>query len=188
MMKLLLLFYEFAKVGLFSVGGGLATVPFLQSMGEKTGWFTNAQLSTMIAVSESTPGPMGVNMATYVGYSISGIPGAVIATLGLITPSIAVIIIIAGFLQKFRQSKTVDAVFYGLRSASTALIASAGLSVAMSVFWTVGGSAEHEIALHWPVILLSLVIFLAMQHKTLKKIHPVAFIAAAAVVGAVFQF
>ena len=111
MMKLLLLFYEFAKVGLFSVGGGLATVPFLQSMGEKTGWFTNAQLSTMIAVSESTPGPMGVNMATYVGYSISGIPGAIIATLGLITPSIAVIIIIAGFLQKFRQSKTVDAVF-----------------------------------------------------------------------------
>lgn len=188
MIKLLLLFYEFAKVGLFSVGGGLATVPFLQSMGEKTGWFTNAQLSTMIAVSESTPGPMGVNMATYVGYSISGIPGAIIATLGLITPSIAVIIIIAGFLQKFRQSKTVDAVFYGLRPASTALIASAGLSVAVSVFWTVGGSAEHEISLHWPVILLSLVIFLAMQHKTLKKIHPVAFIAIAAVVGAVFQF
>ena len=188
MIKLLLLFYEFAKVGLVSVGGGLATVPFLQSMGEKTGWFTNAQLSTMIAVSESTPGPMGVNMATYVGYSISGIPGAIIATLGLITPSIAVIIIIAGFLQKFRQSKTVDAVFYGLRPASTALIASAGLSVAMSVFWTVGGSAEHEISLHWPVILLSLVIFLAMQHKTLKKIHPVAFIAIAAVVGAVFQF
>lgn len=188
MMKLLLLFYEFAKVGLFSVGGGLATVPFLQSMGEKTGWFTNAQLSTMIAVSESTPGPMGVNMATYVGYSISGIPGAIIATLGLITPSIAVIIIIAGFLQKFRQSKTVDAVFYGLRPASTALIASAGLSVAMSVFWTVGESAEHEISLHWPVILLSMVIFLAMQHKTLKKIHPVAFIAIAAVVGAVFQF
>lgn len=139
MMQLLQLFYEFAKVGLFSVGGGLATVPFLQSMGEKTGWFTNAQLSTMIAVSESTPGPMGVNMATYVGYSISGIPGAVIATLGLITPSIVVIIIIAGFLQKFRQSKTVDAVFYGLRPASTALIASAGLSVAMSVFWNVGG-------------------------------------------------
>ncbi len=188
MIKLLLLFYEFAKVGLFSVGGGLATVPFLQSMGEKTGWFTNAQLSTMIAVSESTPGPMGVNMATFVGYSISGIPGAVIATLGLITPSIVVIIIIAGFLQKFRQSKTVDAVFYGLRPASTALIASAGLSVAMTVFWTVGGTSQHEISFHWPVMLLSVVIFLAMQHKLLKKIHPVAFIAMAAVVGVVFQF
>ena len=188
MILLVRLFYEFAKVGLFAVGGGLATIPFLQQLGETTGWFTDAELSTMIAVSESTPGPMGVNMATYVGYSISGIPGAIIATLGLITPSIAVIIIIAGFLQKFRQSKTVDAVFYGLRPASTALIASAGLSVAMSVFWTVGGSAEHEISLHWPVILLSLVIFLAMQHKTLKRIHPVAFIAIAAVVGAVFQF
>ena len=85
-MILLRLFYEFAKVGLFAVGGGLATVPFLQSMGEKTGWFTNADLSTMIAVSESTPGPMGVNMATYVGYSTSGVLGAVVATLGLIFP------------------------------------------------------------------------------------------------------
>lgn len=187
-MILLRLFYEFAKVGLFSVGGGLATVPFLQSMGEKTGWFTNAQLSTMIAVSESTPGPMGVNMATYVGYTIMGIPGAVVATLGLITPSIIVIIIIAGFLKKFRQSRTVDAVFYGLRPASTALIASAGLSVAISVFFSVGGTAEHTISVHWPVVLLSILIFLAMQHKKLKKIHPVAFIAVAAVVGVIFQF
>lgn len=116
---LIRLFYEFAKVGLFAVGGGLATVPFLQSMGEKTGWFTNTQLSTMIAVSESTPGPMGVNMATYVGYEIAGVVGAVVATLGLIFPSVVVIIIIAGFLQKFRQSRAVDAVFQGLRPAST---------------------------------------------------------------------
>ena len=186
-MTLLLLFYEFAKVGLFAVGGGLATVPFLQSMGEKTGWFTNTQLSTMIAVSESTPGPMGVNMATYVGYEIAGVPGAVIATLGLITPSIVAIILIAGFLQKFRQSKTVDAVFYGLRPASTALIASAGISVALSVFWTVGGDAQHTLSIHWPVILLSAALFLAMQHKRIKKIHPVAFIAFAAVIGIVFQ-
>lgn len=187
-MILLRLFYEFAKVGLFAVGGGLATVPFLQSMGEKTGWFTNAELSTMIAVSESTPGPMGVNMATYVGYSISGLPGAIVATLGLVTPSIVVIIIIAGILQKFRKSKTVDAVFYGLRPASTALIASAGISVAISVFWTVSGTVEQEISIHWPVIVLSLAIFLAMQNKRLKKIHPVAFIAIAAVIGIIFQF
>ena len=99
MMVLLRLFYEFFKTGLFSVGGGMATIPFLQHMGETTGWFTNGDLTTMIAVSESTPGPMGVNMATYVGFEIAGIPGAVIATLGLITPSIIVILIIAGFLQ-----------------------------------------------------------------------------------------
>ena len=95
MILLVRLFYEFAKVGLFAVGGGLATIPFLQQLGETTGWFTDAELSTMIAVSESTPGPMGVNMATYVGFHKEGIPGAVVATLGLIFPSIIVIIIIA---------------------------------------------------------------------------------------------
>ena len=187
-MTLLLLFLEFAKVGLFAVGGGLATIPFLQDMGTRTGWFTNADLTTMIAVSESTPGPMGVNMATYVGFETAGLPGAVLATLGLITPSIAVIIVIAGFLEKFRQSKTVDSVFRGLRPASTALIAAAGLSVALSVFVAVGGVETHTFTLRWPVVILSAVIFLCTQQKKLKKLHPVAFIAIAAVVGAVFQF
>ncbi len=187
-MTLLLLFLEFAKVGLFAVGGGLATIPFLQDMGTRTGWFTNADLTTMIAVSESTPGPMGVNMATYVGFETAGLPGAVLATLGLITPSIVVIIVIAGFLEKFRQSKTVDSVFRGLRPASTALIAAAGLSVALSVFVTVGGVETHTFTPRWPVVVLSAIIFLCTQQKKLKKLHPVAFIAIAAVVGAVFQF
>ena len=180
-MILLRLFFEFAKVGLFAVGGGLATIPFLQDMGTRTGWFTDVELTTMIAVSESTPGPMGVNMATYVGFEIFGLPGAVVATLGLIFPSIVVIIIIAGFPQKFRQSKAVD-------PASTGLIASAGLSVAVSVFLLVGGTAEHTFALHWPSIALAVAIFLCMQTKKLKKLHPIVFIAAAAVIGAIFQF
>ena len=187
-MIFLRLFFEFAKVGLFAVGGGLATIPFLQDMGTRTGWFTNADLTTMIAVSESTPGPMGVNMATYVGFETAGLPGAVLATLGLITPSIVVIIVIAGFLEKFRQSKTVDSVFRGLRPASTALIAAAGLSVALSVFVTVGGVETHTFTPRWPVVVLSAIIFLCTQQKKLKKLHPVAFIAIAAVVGAVFQF
>ena len=143
-MIFLRLFFEFFKTGLFSIGGGLATIPFLQDMGEATGWFTNQELTTMIAVSESTPGPMGVNMATYVGYHMGcntvlgpagGILGAVIATLGLVAPSIIVILIIARFLQKFRHSRTVEAAFQGLRPASTALIVVAGLSVAFSVFF-----------------------------------------------------
>ena len=94
-MTLLRLFFEFAKTGLFAVGGGLATIPFLQDMGAGTGWFTNTDLTTMIAVSESTPGPLGVNMATYVGYQTAGIPGAVAATLGLIFPSVIIIMVIA---------------------------------------------------------------------------------------------
>jgi len=187
-MILIRLFFEFFRVGLFAVGGGLATIPFLQDIGVRTGWFTNTDLTTMIAVSESTPGPMGVNMATYVGFETAGLPGAVLATLGLITPSVIVIIIIAGFLQKFRQSRTVDAVFRGLRPASTALIASAGLSVALSVLFTFRGSESCVFLVHWPAVVLAAAVFVCMRYTPLKKLHPVVFIAAAAVIGAVFRF
>ena len=182
------LFFEFFKTGLFAVGGGLATIPFLQDIGARTGWFSNADLTTMIAVSESTPGPMGVNMATYVGFQTAGVPGAVVATLGLIAPSILVIVVIAGFLEKFRRSKTVDAVFFGLRPASTALIAVAGLNVALSVFFAAGGAEEHTLSPIWPVIALAAVIFVCQRYTPLKKLHPIAFIAAAALVGVIFQF
>ena len=167
-MILLRLFFEFAKTGLFAVGGGLATIPFLQDLGARTGWFSAADLSTMIAVSESTPGAMGVNMATYVGFTIARLHG----------------IIIAGFLQKFRQSKTVEAVFYGLRPASTALIASAGLTVAMTVLVTLG----DVISIHWPALILAVVVFIAMRYTPLKKLHPILFIAFSAVVGVILQF
>ena len=185
------LFYEFFKVGLFSVGGGLATIPFLQDLGSRTGWFTAADLADMIAVSESTPGPMGVNMATYVGFTCGGVPGAVIGALGLVAPSVIVILIIAGFLKKFRDSKAVDAVFSGLRPASTALITAAGVSVALiALFHTVtlsdaGGATAT--APYLPAILIALLVFLCMQHPKLKKLHPILYIAAAALAGVVFQ-
>ena len=189
-MILLRLFFEFFKTGLFSVGGGLATIPFLRDMGAATGWFTDADLTTMIAVSESTPGPIGVNMATYVGFQTAGIPGAVIATLGLITPSVIVILIIAGFLQKFRQSRTVNAVFQGLRPASTALIASACITVALSIFIRVGmdnTAMGHTFSIHWLSLGLSVILFLAMRSKAGKKFHPFVFIVIAAVAGILFQ-
>ena len=191
-MIFLRLYFEFAKVGLFAVGGGLATIPFLQDLGVRTGWFTDAQLTTMIAVSESTPGPMGVNMATYVGFETAGLPGAALATLGLITPSLIIIMVIAGFLQKFRQSKTVDAVFQGLRPASTALITAAGLSVAVSVLMFHEVPApEYQVVttqlFYWPAIALAAAVFLCMQHKKLKKLHPIVFIGIAAVIGVAFQ-
>ena len=125
------LFWEFCKTGLFAIGGGMATVPFLREIADKTGWFTAGQLADMIAVSESTPGPLGVNMATYVGYTVGlsqlgspwmGIVGAVTATLGLIFPSIVIVLCISFFLKRFRTSTLVDAALYGLRPASVALI------------------------------------------------------------------
>ncbi|MBE6955876.1 MAG: chromate transporter [Ruminococcaceae bacterium] len=188
-LTLLRLFYEFFKVGLFAVGGGLATIPFLEAMATNPdlGWFTTEDLTTMIAVSESTPGPIGVNMATYVGFEVGGIPGAVIATLGLITPSIIVILIISGFLQKFRQSKLVDSVFYGLRPASTALIAAAGLSVAQEVLALAIDIPARTFSISWPLVILAVAIFLLMKIKPLGKLHPIVFIGISALAGIIFK-
>ncbi len=186
------LFYEFFKVGLFSIGGGLATIPFLTDVSQRTGWFTNADLANMIAISESTPGPMGINMATYVGFETAGILGGVAATLGTVAPAILIITIIAGFLKKFRESRTVDSIFYGLRPASTALIAAAlaqVCSIAL-MFHTVPAQGTTPAAtqlFYWPAILLAAVIFAALQFKPLKKLHPIVFILFAAVVGIVFK-
>lgn len=185
------LFFEFFRAGLFAIGGGLATIPFLQDIGQRTEWFTSAELANMIAVSESTPGPMGVNMATYVGFSVAGVPGAVIATLGLVCPSIIIIIIICQFLQRFRQSKAVDSVFYGLRPASTALIVAAGCSVAVIALldtsaWT-GEASSLMSVLQWKEIALAAVLLVCTNLKKLKKLHPILWILIAAAVGILFQ-
>ena len=181
------LFLEFCKVGLFSVGGGLATIPFLTDLGERTGWFTSGQLADMIAISESTPGPMGVNMATYVGFTSGGVLGGIVATLGLVFPSIVIILIIAGFLQRFRQSKAVDGVFYGLRAASVALITASLLQVARIALLLQDFSGPAYQWVHWPAVALAVVIFALVKFSPLKKLHPICFIALAALAGVVFQ-
>ena len=179
------LFFEFCKVGLFAVGGALATIPFLSDLGNRTGWFTSGQLADMIAVSESTPGPIGINMATYAGYTAAGVPGGIVSTLGLVFPSLIIILIIAGFLNRFRESRIVDATFYGLRAASTALITAALLQVAEIALM------NHEInsgtvqMFYWPAVILAAVVFVCFSYTPLKKIHPIFFIAFSAVVGIV---
>ena len=186
------LFWEFFKTGLFAIGGGLATLPFLYDMQAATGWFTLDDISNMIAISESTPGPMGVNMATYVGFTSAGPMGAVVATLGLITPSIIVILIVAGFLKAFKTNKYVQNAFYGLRPASTGLIAAAGLSVLSLVLlhkdaFAASGKITDLISLRSIILLAVLYYFTAVCKKT-KGLHPVAFIAASAVIGVVLRF
>lgn len=198
MMLYLRLFYEFFKTGLFAIGGGMATIPFLYDMADATGWFTYDDLANMIAVGESTPGPVGVNMATYVGYvtgqDLWGIPGAilgaVIATIGLVTPSIIVILIIAAFLKSFRNNRYVDSAFYGLRPASTGLIAAAGLSVAVSnLFFTDTLAQGLSLAvLNWKGWILAVILWvLTNKVKKTKGLHPIVFILASAVVGIVFS-
>jgi chromate transporter len=186
------LFFEFFKTGLFSVGGGMATIPFLSRMADKTGWFTQAQLADMVAVSESTPGPIGVNMASHVGFTTAGIPGVIVATLGLITPCYLVILIVAHFLQKFRSSPLVDKVFYGLRPASAGLIAVAGWSVVCMALvntkaYELTGNLLDLVSVKG--LVLAVIVWLGTNlWKKGKKLHPVAWIALSAVAGIVFRF
>lgn len=190
-MILIQLFYEFFKAGLFAVGGGLATLPFLQDISAKTGWFTLDQLADMIAISECTPGPIGVNMATYVGFSTAGVPGALAATLGLIAPSIIVILIIAGFLKRFQDNRYVQAAFYGLRPASTGLIGAACISVAVTALLNLSRFSESRAIMdlfQWKAVILAVILFFAMKHPKLKKLHPAVFLGASAVIGVLFGF
>ncbi|MEA4992552.1 MAG: chromate transporter [Oscillibacter sp.] len=187
------LFWEFFKVGLFSVGGGMATLPFLAHMGDATGWFTQSQLMNMLAISESTPGPVGINMATYVGFTTAGVPGAIVATVGEVTPSIIVILTIAALLQQFRQSKYVQFAFYGLRPASTGLIGAACLGVILETlvnFAALSGEGVDWAGLfNWRGLALAgvLLVFTTWVKPT-KKWHPIVFIVISAAVGVAFRF
>ena len=192
MLHYLRLFFEFFKTGLFSVGGGMATFPFLYDMATRTGWFTHEQLADMIAVSESTPGPIGVNMATYVGYTTGGIPGAVIATLGLATPSVVIILLIARALKAFRQSPYVDAAFYGLRPCSIGLISAAGILVVkislmnIELFRESGKVAD---LFNWKgIVLAAVLVYLTRYCKKTKEFHPIVFIAFSALIGILLSF
>ncbi len=192
MMLYLRLFWEFFKTGLFAVGGGMATLPFLYDMSEKTGWFTASQLADMIAVSESTPGPIGVNMATYVGFTTAGVPGVLAATLGLVTPSVIIILLIARVMKQFRDNKYVDAAFYGLRPCSVGLIAAAGLLVVRLALLRVDAFKASGAVLdlfNWKAIALAAVLLvLTRAVKQTKKLHPIVFIGLSALAGALFSF
>ncbi len=199
-MILLKLYWEFFKTGLFAVGGGMATLPFLQAIGESTGWYTYGDLMNMLAVSESTPGPIGINMATYVGFEVAGVPGAVVATVGEVTPSIIVILIVAAVLHSFRNNKYVDHAFYGLRPASTGLIGAACVAVILEVLTSIQLSAPEsglvkQISLgnggllNLPGLLLAAILLVLTNWvPKVNKLHPIVFIGFSAVIGVVFRF
>jgi len=185
-MILLSLFFEFFKVGLFAVGGGLATIPFLYDLASRhPEWYTASDVADMIAISESTPGPIGVNMATYAGFQTSGILGGIVATLGLIAPAIIIIFIVAKLLNAFKDNKYVKSAFYGLRPASVGLILAALFGVVKIALinidaGTIGGFFNLK------AIILAVCLF--TLQKIFPKLHPIALIGIAAVVGIIFRF
>ena len=180
-MILLQLYFEFFKAGLFAIGGGLATLPFLQQIGQSTGWFTQQDLMDLFAISESTPGPIGVNAATYAGFHACGAVGGIVATLGLISPSILVILLVSKVLEKFKESDLVQHIFYGLRPASTGLIAAAGCSVVLATLLDVTKLTSTPVsAFNWFGVLLAAALYWAI--KKWNK-HPVIYIGASALIG-----
>lgn len=195
MKTLLLLCLNFFKTGLFAVGGGLATLPFITDMSNAhPDWFTKADIANMVAVSESTPGPIGINMATYVGYHMFGVPGAILTTLSLILPSFIIIVILVGLMDRYSQNRIVKAVFAGLRPAAIGLIAAAGFSVLLiALFPGYSGSTLFDMGgltglFSWKALVLFAVIMVSTQLPKLKDLHPIAYIAIAAVVGILFRF
>lgn len=182
------LFLEFFKTGLFSVGGGLATLPFLYEISDSTGWFSHADIADMIAISESTPGAIGINMSTYAGYQTAGIPGGILASLALALPSFIVILVVAAFLNRFKENRYVEAAFYGLRPASIAMISAAGLNVVKIALVNIPAFLENHDVLRlvvWKGMILAVILFITRKKL---KLHPVFFIAASAVIGIVFNF
>ena len=184
-MNLLTMCFEFFKTGLFAVGGGLATLPFLTQMQERYGWFTAEELANMIAVGESTPGPIGVNMATYVGYSSFGILGGLFATLSLVLPSLVIIMVIARAMDRYQNSPLVQNMFAYMRPAVTGLIAAAGFAVLKIALFR---EADTFLAsIDWMAVALYAVLVVLLHLKPIKKLHPIVFIAAGAVVGVLLK-
>ncbi len=174
-MIFLRLFWEFFKTGLFAIGGGMATVPFLFDISARTNWFTTSELANMIAISESTPGPIGVNMATYVGYETAGILGGLIATLGLVAPSVIIIVVLASIISRFNDSPLVKTLFKYLRPAVIGLI--------LFAFWrlvplTFIGQSNNVLIL--PVVAFAVILFCRLKWS---KIHPIVWICIGALFG-----
>ena len=182
------LFLEFFKIGLFSIGGGLATLPFLQQLIHKYGWASSEELLNMIAISESTPGPIGINMATFIGYKTAGVFGGILATVGLVVPSLIIIIIIAHYFTKFSEKHIVKSSFYGIRPAVAGLIGAAGFEVAKVSIFNLNKFMENKNILQLfdlkGIVLFSLMLFIINKYKK----HPIIYIIGAAFIGIIFKY
>ena len=185
------LFFTFFTIGLFTFGGGYAMLPLIQQKVIDHGWMEMEQLVDFVAISESTPGPFAVNIATYVGAETAmaefggnyfmGALGSACATLGVVLPSFIIILIVAKFYLKFKNSKAVSGAMYGLRSAVVGLMAAALFGMLATVFF-------HNVDVSWanvltPEFACSAVICAVMTVLALKKVSPIIIIVSSAAAG-----
>ena len=180
------LFFEFFKTGLFAIGGGLATIPFLAKMGENFGWFSPSELTNMFAISESTPGPIGINMATYVGFKVGGVLGSLVATIGEVAPAIIIILIVAKVLNQFKESEYVKAAFKGLRPVVFGLILSAFVSIfTSSVIFLDKYKASGNINDMFDIRVIGIFVVVFLLNRK-WKIHPIFYVLLSALAGIIF--
>ena len=183
-MKFLYLFVTFFKIGLFSIGGGLATLPFLFDLADKSnGWLTREMVGNMLAVAQSLPGPIGANLSSYTGFLYAWIPGGYAAALGLIVPSIIIIIIVARMLQAFRESAVVKSLFSGFRPAAAGLLSAAGFGAIALSLWNAAAPVWYA-SLRWKETLIFVVLFFLIYK--FKK-HPIIYIIAAGALGVILK-
>ena len=194
-MSLFFLYIEYFKIGIFALGGGYATLPFLFEMAnnsftfiQKTDWLFTEQITNFIAIAQCSPGAIGVNVAAQIGYVYGGIAGGILAVLGLISPAIIIISIIAGTLESIKKNKYVIRIFSALRPAAAGLLAAAGWGLFQITFYNtsaqIPGTVWYE-ALNWKECLISLVLFILIIKL---KWHPIIFIGIGAVSGIVLGF
>ncbi|GHV27707.1 hypothetical protein FACS18948_5530 [Clostridia bacterium] len=184
------LFYEFFKIGLFAIGGGLATLPFLEKLSTATGWFTRSDLVTMIAVSEATPGPIGINVATYTGFTAAGVLGSIVSTLGIVCPAIILATLVAKFSHKYADHWSVQGAFVGIRPASVAMIAASAIGVAQITIVNLSAAFSWAFPwrlFEWKTLALSIAAFVLLTIKMKRRSHPMAFIACGAIAGIIIQ-
>ncbi|WP_408955421.1 chromate transporter [Natroniella sp. ANB-PHB2] len=180
------LFIEFFKIGLFSIGGGLATLPFLQQLIEKYGWITSEQLLDMIAISESTPGPIGVNVATFVGYNTAGVLGGITATVGLATPSIIIITLIARYFIKFNEHPLVEGGLSTIRPAVVGLIAFVAFEVGKEELFNLSVDIQQFLDfINFKAFLLFIITFYLINKY---EKHPVLYLVGAGIIGIIFKY
>lgn len=174
---------EFFKIGLFSIGGGLATIPFLSELGTKYGWFTQKELIDMIAISESTPGPIGINMGTYVGFKTAGVLGAIIATIFEVLPALIIITIIAKALTKFKENTYFKKIMQGIRPCTFALIVAAFINVFSNSVMPINQIADFNTFTNGLDIKLILMFIGIYVFKRFTKFHPLVYITISAIIG-----
>lgn len=168
----LLLFYEFFKIGLFSFGGGYATIPFLYHLTQVYNWFSPTDLERMIAISSITPGPVGINIATYSGLQTAGILGSILATIALVIPAFFIVIIVSKILNKFKENFYVKSAIYGLKPASCALLASVIINLVRTNLISIAAA-------------ITFVIFLLISLRTKKD--PLFYLASTGLIGFILK-